>query len=98
MTAQKVNNKLFCVCEMGECSLCDLQSEDGFIDLLHLSLLLDMKNGSSMSNGITNSTPCQIKAPLVVTIVGLGCRGKSLAAHKISRNLIWKGEDVKGEC
>ena len=36
-------------------------------------------------------------APLVVTIVGPACRGKSLAAHKISRNLFWKGEDVKGE-
>lgn len=53
-----------------------------------------------MSNGITNnvtSSPCLIRAPLVVTIVGSACRGKSLAAHKISRNLIWKGEDAKGE-
>jgi 6-phosphofructo-2-kinase/fructose-2,6-biphosphatase len=40
--------------------------------------------------------PCQLKAPLVVTIVGLPFRGKSLAAHKISRNLFWKGENVKG--
>lgn len=53
-----------------------------------------------MSNGTTTvpvTTPCCIKAPLVVTIVGSPCRGKSLAAHKISRNLFWKGEDVKGK-
>jgi 6-phosphofructo-2-kinase / fructose-2,6-biphosphatase 3 len=46
------------------------------------------------SNSIT---PCQIKAPLIVTIVGLPFRGKSLAAHKICRNLFWKGENVKGK-
>lgn len=50
-----------------------------------------------MSNGANSIMPCQIKAPLVVTMVGLPFRGKSLAAHKISRNLFWKGEDVKGE-
>jgi DNA polymerase III delta prime subunit len=50
-----------------------------------------------MSNQSASSSPCQIKAPLVVTIVGPPCRGKSLAAHKISRNLFWKGENVKGE-
>ena len=54
-----------------------------------------MSNGS-LSNDISSAAPCQIKAPLVVTISGLPCRGKSLAAHKISRNLFWKGEDVKG--
>lgn len=31
-----------------------------------------------------------------MTFVGAPCYGKSLAAHKISRNLFWKGEDVKG--
>lgn len=41
--------------------------------------------------------PCAIKAPIVVTIVGQPCRGKSLAAHKIERNLRWKGENVKGK-
>lgn len=55
-----------------------------------------MSNGS-LINDISSAAPCQIKAPLVVTISGLPCRGKSLAAHKISRNLFWKGEDVKGE-
>lgn len=50
---------------------------------------------NNLSNGVP-VTPCAIKAPLVVTIVGPPCRGKSLAAHKISRNLFWKGEDVKG--
>lgn len=50
-----------------------------------------------MTNCAENSNPCQIKAPLVVTIVGPTCRGKSLAAHKISRNLFWKGEDVRGK-
>ncbi|CRL00079.1 CLUMA_CG013360, isoform A [Clunio marinus] len=52
-----------------------------------------------MSNGTTNligsSKPCQINGPLIVTIVGLPCHGKSLAAHKISRYLFWRGEDVK---
>lgn len=67
---------------------------------LQLLLFLDLSNGASatMSNGSTSNSimPCQIKAPLVVTIVGLPFRGKSLAAHKISRNLFWKGEDVRG--
>lgn len=53
------------------------------------------------SNGtvgiFSSATPCQIKAPLVVTIVGQPFRGKSLAARKISRNLFWKGENVKGK-
>ena len=62
-------------------------------------------NGTSSSNNSNSNmssatnftiTPCQIKAPLVVIIVGLPFRGKSFAAHKISRNLFWKGEDVKG--
>lgn len=39
--------------------------------------------------------PCALRAPLVVTIVGLPCRGKSLAAHKIARHLSWKGEMAK---
>lgn len=51
-----------------------------------------------MSNGMKQvmTSPCPIKAPLVVTIVGLPCRGKSFAARKIARNLFWKGEQVKG--
>ncbi|XP_058451427.1 6-phosphofructo-2-kinase/fructose-2,6-bisphosphatase-like isoform X2 [Malaya genurostris] len=39
--------------------------------------------------------PCPLRAPLVVTIVGLPCRGKSLAAHKVSRHLNWRGERAK---
>lgn len=39
--------------------------------------------------------PCPLRAPLVVTFVGLPCRGKSLAAHKISRHLSWRGESAK---
>lgn len=53
-----------------------------------------------MSNGIginVTTTPCPLRAPLVVTIVGLPCRGKSLAANKIARHLCWKGEKAKGE-
>lgn len=53
-----------------------------------------------MSNGtkqMTTLSPCPIKAPLIVTIIGLPCRGKSFAARKISRNLFWKGEQVKGK-
>ncbi|XP_053697113.1 6-phosphofructo-2-kinase/fructose-2,6-bisphosphatase 1-like isoform X1 [Sabethes cyaneus] len=41
------------------------------------------------------SKPCPLRAPLVVTIVGLPCRGKSLAAHKIARHLNWQGENAK---
>jgi hypothetical protein len=51
-----------------------------------------------MSNGTNSIMPCQIKAKIVVTMVGLPFRGKSLAAHKISRNLFWKGEDARGMC
>lgn len=39
--------------------------------------------------------PCPIGAPLVVTIVGLPCRGKSLAAHKVARHLNWRGHSAK---
>ncbi|XP_050085919.1 6-phosphofructo-2-kinase/fructose-2,6-bisphosphatase-like isoform X2 [Anopheles aquasalis] len=39
--------------------------------------------------------PCQLRAPLVVTIVGLPCRGKSLASHKVARHLSWRGESAK---
>ncbi|XP_055375535.1 6-phosphofructo-2-kinase/fructose-2,6-bisphosphatase-like isoform X2 [Condylostylus longicornis] len=39
--------------------------------------------------------PCPLRAPLVVTIVGLPCRGKSFAAHKVARLLNWKGEMAK---
>ncbi|XP_055714090.1 6-phosphofructo-2-kinase/fructose-2,6-bisphosphatase-like isoform X2 [Phlebotomus papatasi] len=39
--------------------------------------------------------PCVLSAPLVVTLVGLPCRGKSFAAHRISRHLNWKGESAK---
>jgi hypothetical protein len=67
---------------------------------------IDLSNGNVVNGTASNSinmssatnftiTPCQIKAPLVVIIVGLPFRGKSFAAHKISRNLFWKGEDVK---
>lgn len=43
------------------------------------------------------ATPCPIRAPLVVVIVGQPCRGKSLAAHKVARQLCWKGEKAKGK-
>lgn len=46
--------------------------------------------------GIIAAVPCPLRAPLVVTIVGPPCRGKSLAAHKIARFLVWKGEFAKG--
>lgn len=63
-------------------------------------LFADLTNGS-ISNGSTISgpavTPCAIKAPIVVLIVGEPHRGKSLAAHKIARNLKWKGEAPNGE-
>lgn len=54
-----------------------------------------------MSNGMKQTvtmmtSPCPIKAPLVVTIIGLPCRGKSFSARKIARNLFWKGEQAKG--
>lgn len=39
--------------------------------------------------------PCPLRAPLVVTTVGLPCRGKSLASHKVARHLNWRGESVK---
>ncbi|GAB0091336.1 6-phosphofructo-2-kinase [Sergentomyia squamirostris] len=39
--------------------------------------------------------PCVLSAPLVVTLVGLPCRGKSYAAHRIARHLNWKGESAK---
>lgn len=39
--------------------------------------------------------PCPLRAPLVVTIVGLPCRGKSLASHKVARHLSWRGESAK---
>ncbi|KAG5674337.1 hypothetical protein PVAND_004312 [Polypedilum vanderplanki] len=58
----------------------------------------DLSNGNILNGNMAANNfvkPCQLKAPLVVTIVGLPFRGKSLAAHKISRNLFWKGEKVK---
>lgn len=54
---------------------------------------LDMLN-----TGFPGEVPCALRAPLVVTFVGLPCRGKSLAAHKIARHLNWKGESAKGMC
>lgn len=39
--------------------------------------------------------PCPLRAPLVVTTVGLPCRGKSLASHKVARHLNWRGESSK---
>jgi pantothenate kinase-related protein Tda10 len=41
------------------------------------------------------ASPCPLQAPLVVTIVGPTCHGKSLASHKICRHLCWKGEAAK---
>lgn len=53
---------------------------------------------SGMTGFATHSqTPCPLRAPLVVTIVGLPCRGKSFAAHKVARHLCWKGELAKGK-
>lgn len=82
----------------------NLRNRIVIIEFLWKNLTSDLANDSlydrKMSNGTTTvptATPCCIKAPLVVTIVGSPCRGKSLAAHKISRNLFWKGEDVKGK-
>ncbi|XP_063698393.1 6-phosphofructo-2-kinase/fructose-2,6-bisphosphatase-like [Culicoides brevitarsis] len=43
----------------------------------------------------SGATPCPIRAPLVVVVVGQPCRGKSLAAHKVARQLNWKGEAAK---
>ncbi|XP_031622908.1 6-phosphofructo-2-kinase/fructose-2,6-bisphosphatase-like isoform X2 [Contarinia nasturtii] len=57
---------------------------------------LSPKNNSSLETVLNNPiTPCPLRAPLVVIIVGLPCRGKSLAAHKIARHLCWKGEYAK---
>lgn len=51
----------------------------------------------SNANGSSQTiSPCPLRAPLVVTIVGLPCRGKSMAAKRISRHLCWKGEYAKG--
>lgn len=44
----------------------------------------------------SGATPCPIRAPLVVVVVGQPCRGKSLAAQKVARQLNWKGEQAKG--
>lgn len=54
------------------------------------------QNLSSTITAVNNITPCPLRAPLVVIIVGLPCRGKSLAAHRIARHLCWKGEFAKG--
>uniref|UniRef100_A0A182ULG0 Uncharacterized protein n=1 Tax=Anopheles melas TaxID=34690 RepID=A0A182ULG0_9DIPT len=51
----------------------------------------------SSTNGSSTVKPCPLRAPLVVTVVGLPCRGKSLAAHKVARHLSWRGESAKGE-
>lgn len=53
-----------------------------------------INTGTPFSNNII--APCPLRAPLVVIIVGLPLRGKSLAAHKIARHLCWKGERAKG--
>lgn len=71
---------------------CD--DEDGKEDLSNGNIVNGMSSNMSSATNFT-ITPCQIKAPLVVLIVGLPFRGKSFAAHKISRNLFWKGEDVR---
>lgn len=55
-----------------------------------------LANDSSTSSSSTVK-PCPLRAPLVVTVVGLPCRGKSLAAHKVARHLSWRGESAKGE-
>ncbi|KAL5279286.1 hypothetical protein ACFFRR_003708 [Megaselia abdita] len=57
---------------------------------------LDSARDSGMTGFANHSqTPCPLRAPLVVTIVGLPCRGKSFAAHKVARHLCWKGELAK---
>nr|XP_040239996.2 6-phosphofructo-2-kinase/fructose-2,6-bisphosphatase-like isoform X2 [Anopheles coluzzii] len=53
-----------------------------------------LANDSSTSSSSTVK-PCPLRAPLVVTVVGLPCRGKSLAAHKVARHLSWRGESAK---
>lgn len=35
-------------------------------------------------------------APLVVVLVGLPARGKTVLAHKLKQYLLWKGNFVKG--
>lgn len=56
--------------------------------------LEQINTGIAFLNGII--APCPLRAPLVVIVVGLPLRGKSLAAHKIARHLCWKGERAKG--
>ncbi|XP_055836460.1 6-phosphofructo-2-kinase/fructose-2,6-bisphosphatase-like isoform X1 [Episyrphus balteatus] len=53
------------------------------------------KSDLGVGNFVKTVTPCPLRAPLVVSIVGLPCRGKSFAAHKIARHLSWKGELAK---
>ncbi|XP_055684944.1 6-phosphofructo-2-kinase/fructose-2,6-bisphosphatase-like isoform X2 [Lutzomyia longipalpis] len=53
---------------------------------------LTVSGGHQMAR---STMPCVLSAPLVVTLVGLPCRGKSFAAHRISRHLNWKGESAK---
>lgn len=66
-----------------------------FVDLFFFSSIPGQNIGTTtfVQNSIT---PCPLRAPLVVVFVGLPCRGKSLAAHKIARHLCWKGEYAKG--
>lgn len=63
-----------------------------FKKVVFLLLLPDIICGPMYSG----ATPCPIRAPLVVVVVGQPCRGKSLAAHKVARQLNWKGEQAKG--
>lgn len=70
-----------------------------FTDRYHFFCLLWIIPGQNIGTTtlIQNSiAPCPLRAPLVVILVGLPCRGKSLAAHKIARHLCWKGEYAKG--
>lgn len=57
---------------------------------------IGQNNATNMTAMIQNEKPCPLRAPLVVTIVGLPCRGKSMAAMRIARHLSWKGEYAKG--
>lgn len=59
--------------------------------LIHLILLRIEKSAPSIP-----TDPCLIHAPLVIIIVGLPFRGKSMAAHKLARHLNWKGDNAKG--
>lgn len=64
---------------------------------LYFFLLSGQNNATNITIMGSNTRPCPLRAPLVVTIVGLPCRGKSMAAMRIARHLSWKGEYAKGK-